>query len=102
MMSDNPILDDDTIVAAVPEQLTCDLAGDAAILHLPDGMYYGLNETGALLWERMQQPVKVSDLRAFLTETFQVDIECARNDLHALLREMLQTKLIRIHDAAAS
>src|SRR5690625_458724 len=58
MKNNNPRFNDETIIAALPDHLTCDLSGDAAILKISDGIYYGLNETAAFLWERMQKPIR--------------------------------------------
>lgn len=102
MKTDPNNISDDTIIAAVSDQLTCELAGDAAILHIPQGVYYGLNETGAFLWERMQQPVRVGDLRAALVEEFNVTDEDAARDLYALLDDLMKAKLVEARDAAAS
>ncbi len=101
-MKTNPSITDETIIVAVPDQLTCDLAGDAAILHLPDGLYYGLNETGAFVWERLQQPIRVADLYAAFLQTFDVAQEVATRDLYSLLDELLEAKLIQACDALAS
>lgn len=38
----------DSIVAVTPEQVSSELSGEAVILSLKDGVYYGLNEVGAL------------------------------------------------------
>ncbi len=89
-------LTDDTVVAAVDDQLTCDLAGEAAILHLPDGVYYGLNETGAFLWERLRQPVKVGELRSAMLAEFDVSKEDADKDLSEILNELAKANLIEV------
>lgn len=101
-MNMSPKITDETIIAAVPDQLTCDLAGDAAILHLPDGLYYGLNETGAFLWERIQQPTRVANLHSALVEEFDVSGDDAARDLFALLDELMKVNLIEVRDEAAS
>ncbi len=95
-------LNDDTVVAAATDQLTCDLSGEAAVLHLPDGMYYGLNETGAFLWERLQQPVRVGDLLGALVEAFEISEDDARRDVLALLDELREAKLIEVRDGAGA
>ena len=95
-MSTNPQFSDDAVVVAVNDQLTCDLAGEAAVLHLPDGVYYGLNETGAFLWERLKQPVRVAELRDALLSEFDVSETEADRDLSALLEDLVKAKLIEV------
>ncbi len=93
-------LTDDTVVAAVSDQLTCDLSGEAAVLHLPDGLYYGLNETGAFLWDYLQKPIRVADLRKALLSEFDISEEAAGRDLVALLEELAQAQLIEVRDGS--
>jgi hypothetical protein len=54
-------LSDDTLGAAVSDQPTCELSSEAAVLHLPDGLFYGLNKTGAFFSERLQARVRVGN-----------------------------------------
>jgi hypothetical protein len=91
----------DDVVVAVSDQLTCDLAGEAAILHLPDGVYYGLNQTGAFVWERLQNPVRVGELLQALLGEFEISEEVAAKDLFGLLLDLQGAKLIEVRDAAA-
>jgi len=39
-------------VFASKDQISCDLAGEAAILELKSGTYFGLDEVGAVVWTR--------------------------------------------------
>lgn len=98
-MKSTETFSDDCVVVAVNDQLTCDLAGEAAVLHLPDGVYYGLNETGAFLWERLRSPVRVADLRAALLAEFEVTETVADRDLNALLNELTKAGLIEVRRA---
>lgn len=102
MKNKSPPLTDQTIVSAVSDQLTCELAGDAAILKISDGVYYGLNETGAFLWEKMQNPICVEHLHVAMLQAFDIAPEVALRDLTALLEEMLEARLIETRDAVAS
>lgn len=38
------------------DQLSCDMAGEAAILNLKDGVYYALDSVGARIWALIQEP----------------------------------------------
>jgi hypothetical protein len=92
----------DSIVAAVPDHLTCDLSGEAAILHLSDGIYYGLNDTGAFLWQRLQQPIRVGDLHDALLAEFDVSAEETERDILQLLNTLAEAKLIEAHNASTA
>lgn len=94
-----PISENTTVVAA-KNQVSCDLAGEAAILDLQSGIYYGLNEVGARVWELIQEPKKVSDIQNTLLEEFDVEPEICLRDVSALLKEMAKNKLIEIPNEA--
>ena len=51
-----------SIVVASSSQVSCDLAGEAAILNLADGVYYGLDPVGASIWNMIQQPKSVREI----------------------------------------
>ena len=42
-----PTISDRSIVVAAKDQVSCDLAGEAAILNMKNGVYYGLDPVGA-------------------------------------------------------
>lgn len=91
-----------SIVAAIPEQLSADLADDVVILHLQSGMYYGLDEVGARVWQLIQTPQRVSNIRDILLAEYEVDSPQCEQELLALLRELAHQKLIDIKHETVS
>ena len=57
-------LDDTVIVSG--SQISCKLAEESVILQLEEGMYYGLNSVGARIWELVQEPRTVREIRDLL------------------------------------
>jgi hypothetical protein len=53
-----------------------------------------LNDTGAFLWNLMQKPVRVNEMRAALVEEFDVDAETAEKDLLRVLADLRDAGLI--------
>ena len=49
-------ISDRSVVVATKDQVSCDLAGEAAILNIKSGVYYGLDPVGARIWTLMQEP----------------------------------------------
>src|SRR5690348_4964282 len=74
-----------TIVAARSQQVSADLEGEAVILDLERGRYYGLNEVGARVWSLVQEPRSVSEIRDCLLGEYAVDASQCEADLFALL-----------------
>jgi Coenzyme PQQ synthesis protein D (PqqD) len=63
------------------EQVSCDLAGEAAILNLQTGVYYGLDPVGARIWNLIQQPRTVSDVLQVFLKEYEVDSERCERDV---------------------
>ena len=87
-----------TVLVAAHDQVSTELEGEAVILSLADGVYYGLDGVGAVVWERLREPTSVAALRDAVTEAFDVDRETAERDLLALLRELAGRRLVETVD----
>lgn len=87
---------------ATPEQVSSDLAGESVILNLKTGMYFGLNEVGASVWNLLQQPRSVTDICTQILDEYEVDSEQCERDVLTLLNELIESDLIEIKDAASS
>ena len=88
----------DSLVLVSADQVSCDLEGEAAILDLKSGTYYGLDEVGAAVWNLVAQPTAVSAIRDALLERYQVDTERCEKDLLMLLEELREHGLIQVTD----
>ncbi len=84
----------DDVVCTGPNQMSSPIGDDVAILGLDRGEYYGLNPTGARIWELLQKPIRVRDIHAAVVEEFEVDADTAREDLFALLGQLREAGLI--------
>jgi hypothetical protein len=86
----------DSIVFAAPEQLSCNLADESAILNLKNTVYYGLDPVGTRIWHMLQQPTRVSELRDRLLDEYDVEAEQCERDLLGLLEAMRDEGLILV------
>jgi hypothetical protein len=85
-----------SVVVATKDQVSCDLAGEAAILNIKSGVYYGLNPVGARIWNLMQQPRKVAEIQDEITNEYEVEPERCSRDLVALLEKLFAEGLIEV------
>lgn len=90
------------IVVATQAQVSSDLAGEAVILNLKNGMYYGLDTVGARIWALIQQPHSVAALRDAILAEYDVEAERCERDLLALLTDLAAAQLIEITDVVAA
>ena len=90
-----------TVVAA-GDQVSSDLGGEVAILNLRAGMYYGLDEVGARVWQLLQEPAVVGDIQSTIAQEYEVEPTRAREDVLALLNQMADEGLIEVKDEPSS
>lgn len=90
----------ETTIVAASNQVSCELSGEAVILHIEDGVYYGLNPVGARVWQLLQEPKQVADIRSRLLDEYEVDPAQCDQDLSALLHDLSMKKLIEVRYAS--
>lgn len=91
-----------SVVAVVKDQVSCDLGGEAAILNLKNGVYYGLDAVGARIWTLLHKPISVSEIRDILLDEYEVEPGRCQSDLLALLKNLAAQALIEIKDESTS
>jgi len=91
-----------SIVVATTEQVSCPLGDESAILNLKNSVYYGMNPVGARVWNLVQQPKSVLQLRDTLLEEYDVEATRCERDLLDLLEQMRLEGLIEVRMAAGA
>jgi hypothetical protein len=91
-----------SIVVAAKEQVSCDVGGEAAILNMRNGIYYGLDSVGARVWDLIQQPQSVADLHATVLREYDVESARCERDLLDLLQSLLAEGLIELREDAGT
>jgi len=89
-------------VVASPDQVSSGLAGEAVVLNMKNGVYYGLDEVGARIWSLIQSPRRVEEVCAALLEEYDVVPEQLQRDLLELLEQLAGEGLVEVQDAAAA
>jgi hypothetical protein len=96
-VSDAPVeISPATVLVAARDQVSTEVEGEAVVLSLADGVYYGLDGVGARVWELLREPRSAAALRDAVTAEFEVDAETAERDLAALLAELREHRLVEI------
>ena len=96
------VISDQAQIVATKDQSSCPLGDDTVILDLKAGLYFSLNNVGAMIWQLIQQPKSVKEIREAILANFDVEREVADRDLLALLRELATRNLVEIREAAAA
>lgn len=87
-----------SILSITPDQVSCDLAGEAVILELRSGKYFGLNEVGARVWELLKEKQSPGHIRDVLLEEYDVEPDQCERDLLDLLQQLIDRGLVHVED----
>jgi hypothetical protein len=89
-------LSENSSVVAAKGQVSADLSGEVVILNLESGMYYGLDAVGARIWDLVQTPRTVHDIRNILLDEYEVEAKRCEQDLLALLQSLIGEGLVEV------
>lgn len=91
----------ESTVVASKNQVSTELGGEAVVLGVEAGEYFGLNEVAASVWSLVQKPSKVSALCAAISSEYDVsEAECER-DVLELLNDLASKGLIDVSAVGA-
>jgi hypothetical protein len=77
-----------------PDVLYRDLDGQAVILDLSSGLYFGLNEVGTRIWMLMSEGRDVDDIAQILSREYEADPSAIEQDVRDLTDALRARKLI--------
>jgi hypothetical protein len=86
----------DTTVAAGDDVLARDIEGDTVLLSMTQAEYFGLNPTGTRIWQLLQQPRQLRDVRDTLAGEFDVELAMLEKDVLAVVADLVTHGLARI------
>lgn len=91
-------LSESTRIVVMKEQVSSELQGEAVVLNLKNGVYYGLDPIAARVWNLIQEPRTFADLRNTLAVEYDVDEKRLESDLRVLLSQLAEQQLVEISE----
>ena len=88
----------DMTVVSSPDVVSCDLAGETALLNLASGTYYTLNPVATTVWCFIREPRRVSDIHALLLGRYEIEPEPCASDLLQFLAALSSNGLVEVHE----
>jgi len=85
-----------TIVQRNTQIVASEMGDEVVMVSLARDNYYALDEIGARIWARLEQPLAVDDLCAALRQEFEVDEATCLRDVTALLEKLVTEKLVLV------
>ena len=81
-----------------PTVISETIDGEAIIINLDTGAYYSLRETGAAIWQLIEQGATGQAISAELIQRYDSSLPTIEAGLQSLLDELVQDQLIVPHD----
>jgi hypothetical protein len=95
VVSERALVTLDSEITRSKSQVSCDLAGEAVILSLSTGEYYGLNPVAARIWELLEEARRVGEIRDLLLAEYpDVTPEDCSVQVLTLLEELAELDLV--------
>lgn len=77
-----------------------DVEGEAVLLNLDTGIYFGLNEVGTRMWRLMEQHGQLDAVRDAIVREFDVNASTAERDILALVAALREKGLVKVATVA--
>ena len=90
------------IIVASPDLMMADLEGEAVLLNIESGRYFGLNEVGTRIWAQLSEPRTVEEIVNALQGEYAVPVEQLQRDVMAFVDQMISRSLLHISDHVAA
>ncbi len=87
------------IIVAEKDLVSAELSGEAVILNLKTGYYFGLNAIGAEIWSMLQKPMLISDICNSILAEYDVAPDRCEKEIIDLIQQLFDNGLIEMADA---
>ena len=87
----------DSSLRAVTNHASCELGGEAVLLNLDTGVYYGLDAVGTHIWKLLQEPRSITELRDLIVDEFDVAPARCEADLRPFVDSLHSYGLVVPH-----
>jgi Coenzyme PQQ synthesis protein D (PqqD) len=87
---------EDAKLSCPPQVLSRVLDGEAVLLHLGSGMYFGMNEVATRAWEQITKGSTFGAVLATLLAEFDVAEDILRSDLEKFVGALAEKQLVTV------
>jgi hypothetical protein len=83
-------------IKAIPDHVSCEMAEEAVVLNVRNGIYYGLDTIGVAIWKLVQEGMTIEQVVNAITSEYDVDKERCAKDMIDLFTNMESYGLIEV------
>ena len=85
-----------TVKRKEDQMIISELEDDLIMMDLENGAYLSLNKTARIIWEKLDSPVKVSEIVTYLSKRFDVDEDQCFSETVSFLQRINDQKALII------
>ncbi len=89
-------ISDETLITRSPDLLTAGIDDETVMMDLANGRYYGLDDIGTVVWQRLEAPRRFADLIDSLAAEYEADRAVIAEDVRKLLSQMAEHKVVTL------
>ena len=90
------MIDEQTYVKRNNEVFANEIDGEAVMMNIQTGKYYGLDEIGSRIWELLEHKIQVKEIIEQLQKEYDVSEQQCKRDVLNLLNELKTNQLIEV------
>jgi hypothetical protein len=87
-----------TEVVATSRHLSADVGGDVMVLELDEGVYFGIEGAGQLIWHLVQNPRSIGEVVDRVVDEFDVSRDTAQADVVAFIDSLRVNGLLEVRE----
>ena len=84
--------------AAIKEHLYSDLNGEAVVLSVKSGKYYGLKGAGGVIWRVIETPKTIDEIQISVMNEYEIGEDECLHEIETFLTKLIDEGLIEVLD----
>ena len=85
-----------TNITRHPDMLSAEIGGEAVMMSIENGAYFGLNPIATRIWDLIEQPKTIAELIQTITDEYDVSAEQAADDVQEFVADMLERGIAQL------
>jgi hypothetical protein len=78
------------IISRHPDMLSAEIGGEAVMMSIEKGAYFGLNPVATRIWDLIEQPKTVAELIDVINEEYDVEPAQCEADVQGFVADMIE------------
>ena len=85
-----------TVITRHPDMLSAEIGGEAVMMSIEKGAYFGLNPVATRIWDLIEQPKSLTELIAVIFDEYEVSPEQCEADVREFTADMIERGLAQV------